>query len=138
MVKSIDQRSGPQHRRLFGLIKAAFDQWPEACSFQPDNEEHLRAWLLVKGKHRIIKTFHLSEDASEEAKLIPFVIASMLGKYAWAWSDGTELKVCIPDSIAFDKCPHDLFGKICDDVAQVIRVETGLDPDELLKEKDAA
>ena len=134
MVIPEKPRSIDQHRRLFALIKAAHDHWPEAHSFQADNAEHMRAWLLVKAKHRTVKTFYLSEDASESARLIPFVIASMLGKYAWAWADGNTLRVCVPDTIAFDKCPHGLFCGICDAVADVILREAGLKSEDLLTE----
>lgn len=130
-------RSIDQHRRFFGLIKAAFHHWPESVNFQPDNEEHLRAWLLVKAKHRTIKTFHLPTDASDSAALIPIVIATMTGKHSWAWSKGQDLYVCVPESIAFDKIGHQQFCALNDDVDEVIRVETGLDPEALLKEKAA-
>lgn len=30
-------RSHPDHRRLFALIQAAYDQWPETAPFQPVN-----------------------------------------------------------------------------------------------------
>ncbi len=131
-------RSIDQHRRFFGVIRAAYHHWPERVSFQPDNEEHLRAWLLVKAKHRTIKTFHLPADASDSAALIPVVIATMLGKHSWAWSKGTDLFVCVPESIAFDKIGHNAFCALNDDVDAVIRAETGLDPDRLLKEAEAA
>jgi hypothetical protein len=94
------QRSTAQHRRFFGLVKAAYDQWPENHQFDPDNEDHLRAWLLVKAKHRTIKEFLLDGDTDEAARLIPFVVATMLGKHAWAWGEGNKLKArdVLPDS----------------------------------------
>ena len=127
-------RSIDQHRRLFGLIKAAYDHWPESHEFKPDNEEHLRAYLLVKAKHRTIKEFYLSEDATEAAKVVPVVVATMLNKYAWAWGEGNALKVCVPDSIAWDKCPHHLFCKISDDVSGVLEREAGLTAEDLMRE----
>lgn len=130
-------RSIDQHRRFFGVIAAAFHHWPEACTFQPDNAEHLRAWLLVKAKHRTIKTFHLPGDASDSAALIPVVIATMLSKHSWAWAKGHDLFVCVPESIAFDKLGHQAFCALNDDVDAVLR-EIGLDPDQLLRETEAA
>jgi len=41
-------RSPDQHRRFFGLIKAAFENWPEAETFQPATPLHLRKWAAVK------------------------------------------------------------------------------------------
>ena len=134
MVIDEKPRSIDQHRRLFAQIKAAHVHWPESHSFQPDNAEHMRAWLLVKSKHRNIKAFYMEDDATEAAKLIPFVIASMMGKYVWAWGTGNVLNVCMPESIAFDKCPHVQFGPICDAVAAVIERETEMRAEDLLRE----
>lgn len=39
-------RSIDQHRRFYGLVKKAFGQWPEKSDFQPEDEEHLRQWLI--------------------------------------------------------------------------------------------
>lgn len=133
------QRSIDQHRRFFGMIAAVFNQWPEAHKFQPESAEHLRAWLLIKAGHSIIKTFILSDDASEVARLVPVITASMLGKHSWAHGDGNELKVWAPASISFDSVSHQDFQKINDDVEAVIRAETGLDPERVLRgEMEAA
>lgn len=130
-------RSVDQHRRFFAVIKAAFDNWPEAHSFQPDSAEHLRAWLLVKAKHRVINEFYLDGDADEMARVIPVITASMLRKHSWAWAKGNCLYVCVPVSINFETVSHQEFQKINDDVDEIIRVEAGLDPDALLREKAA-
>lgn len=131
-------RSLDQHRRFFAVIKATHDHWPESHPFQPDNAEHLRAWLLVRAGHHTVKTFHLDGDGDEFARLIPVVTATMLGKHSWCRARGNELHVCVPQSIAFDKMDHKTFCKVCDDVDEVIRLETGLDPDQLLRETEAA
>lgn len=131
-------RSVDQHRRFFAVMKAAFHHWPESHRFQADNEEHLRAWLLVRAGHHTVKTFYLNDDATETARLIPIVIATMTGKHSWCRSRGNELHVCVPQSIAFDKMEHQAFCKLNDDVDEVIRVETGLDPEKLLREAEAA
>ena len=44
-------RSGPDHRRFFALISAAFTNWPEHHEHQPANEEVLRAYLLIRAGH---------------------------------------------------------------------------------------
>ena len=44
-------RSRPDHNRLFALIDKAFMHWPEGRDFQPQNAEHLRAYLLVRAGH---------------------------------------------------------------------------------------
>ena len=49
------RRSLKHHKRLFGLIRAAFDLWPEGHEFQPETEDHLRAWLTIKAGHCEVK-----------------------------------------------------------------------------------
>lgn len=132
-------RSVDQHRRFFGVVSAAFDNWPKDHQFQPDSAEHLRAYLITKAGRRTINTYHVSTDASEFAKLLPIVVASMLQKFSWAWPvSDTELRVCVPESIAFDKMSHQEFCKLCDDVEAVIEAETGMRAADLLKASEAA
>lgn len=131
-------RSIAQHRRFFAVVAAAFDHWPHGHAFQPDSAEHLRAWLLVRAKHCVIKTFHLTEDATELARVLPVITAIMLGKHSWTRANGNELLVCVPMSIAFDAVGHNEFGSISATVGEIIRSETGLDPDVLLKETETA
>ena len=134
----IERRSGPQHRRFFGLVAAIYAHLPEAHVFRPDNADHLRAWLTVRAGRHTVQTFFLSEDATELARVIPIITATMLRRYSWARSRGNELYVCVPDSIAYDKMDHAAFTKLCDDVAEIIKLETGLDADEVLKQTEQA
>lgn len=127
-------RSIDQHRRFFALIAAAYSHWPEAHAFQPESAEHLRAWLLVKAKHCTIQTFCLSEQADEIACLLPVITASMLGRHSWCRAEGRTLHVCVPVSINFATVGHQEFTVISNAVDEVIRVETGLDPEHLMRE----
>lgn len=130
-------RSIEQHRRLFAVMAATFTHWPERHPFQPQNAEHLRAWLLVKAKHSTIKTFYLDGDAKEYARVIPIITASMMGKHSWCRAEANALHVCVPESIAFDKCDHTKFCDLNNAIDEIIRAEIGLDPDHLLREKAA-
>lgn len=130
-------RSIEQHRRFFGLVGAAYHQWPEKHAFKPINSEHLRAWLLCQAGHRVESRVDLSGDASETARVLPIITAALLRQYCWAESCGVTLYVTAAKSIAFDKLPHREFCKLCDEVADVIAAETGLDPEALLREKAA-
>lgn len=131
-------RSLDQHRRLFALIAAAFDQWPHAHPFRPENAEHLRAWLLVRARHCIVNTYYLNDEAGEHAKLFPLIAASMFRQWCWAKSDGNALHICMPASIAFDKLSHADACRIFDDVGAVIEGIFGVEPDQLLKEREMA
>ena len=46
-----DKRSGREHRTFFGVVEAAWNNWPESHSFKPETPEHLRAWLLIEVGH---------------------------------------------------------------------------------------
>ena len=134
-----EQRSVQQHRRFFGLVRALFHHWPESIEFQPDNEEHLRAYLLVKAGHRSVKTFYpeVTGVSADFAKMIPIVSAMMLNRYCWAWADGEAVKVCAPESTAFHKLPHKKACQVLNDVEDFVRT-LGIEPDEVLKEHERA
>lgn len=133
-------RSPQQHRRFFALINAAFTHWPESFKkFQPDSSEHLRSWLLVKSGHRVIGTFYApqSDAAGTFAAMIPVVVQTIYRKHVWAWDKDGAIYVCAPKSIAFAELGHNEFCALNDDVDAVLR-EIGLDPDQLLRETEAA
>lgn len=132
-------RSIDQHRRFFGLVKALHSHWPESMDFQPDSEEHLRAYLLVKAGHRSIKEFFIAETAANEAvaHLIPIVSAMMLNRYCWAWVSGDGIKVCAPLTTNFKDMTHADACKVYDAVDEWLRAQ-GIDPDELLKQQEQA
>jgi len=44
-------RSQAEHDTLFGVIDAAFQNWPESHPFRPTDAEHLRAWLAIEVGH---------------------------------------------------------------------------------------
>lgn len=127
-------RSYDQHKRFFAVISAVHSHWPEAHPFQPDSAEHLRAWLLVRARHCTIQTFHMSEQADEFARLVPIITATMMRKHCWAKAVGSELHVCVPNSIDYTTVGHLEFQSINDAVDEIIRAETDLDPKQLLRQ----
>ena len=132
-------RSVIQHNRFFGLVKALYSHWPEKLEFQPDNEDHLRAYLLVKAKHRSIKEFHPESDgvSAEFARMIPIITALMLNRYCWAWSEGDTIKVCAPLTTNFKDMKHEDACKVYDAVDAYLN-SIGIDPERLLKEQEQA
>jgi hypothetical protein len=133
MTKS---RSIEQHNRFFAIVSALYHQWPERHPFQPDSEEHLRAWLLIKAGHRIIATFDLAGMTPEAINTIPAISVAMFRKHVWAWADGGKLKVAAAKSISIygkEAIGHQEFCKVNDDVESVIREDVGLDPDLLMR-----
>lgn len=134
-----EPRSVPQHRRFFGLVRALHHHWPESIEFQPDNEDHLRAYLLVKAGYRSVKTFYpeVQGMSADFAKMLPVVCALMLNRYCWSWADGEAVKVCAPESVAFDKLPHKKACEVLNAVEEFVRT-LGIEPDEILKQSETA
>jgi hypothetical protein len=62
-----DERSIEHLRMFHSFMRHCFESWPEECEFIPDNQEHLRAWLLVKVKHR--EPHHVFPFASKRERL---------------------------------------------------------------------
>lgn len=128
-------RSSEDHRRFFGLVKAAFDQWPETHEFQPDNAEHLRAYLLCRVGHRKTTVIETEEPAS--AVLVVEAAFKAAGSYAFVRPYGAGLAVYAPRSLSWDKLDQKKFNPIRDEVSAVIESVIGVSADQLLKEKAA-
>lgn len=133
-------RSLPDHRRFFGLIRAAFHHWPENHDFHPDNEEHLRAWLLCKAGYRETVAIPVEGDNSIVARLACLAAESAIKAargYAFVRPHSSGLAVISPRSLAFDTLSQKEFSPIRQAVEDVITAETGLDCDQLLQERAA-
>lgn len=128
-------RSSDDHRRFFGLVKAAFEQWPESHEFQPDNPEHLRAWLLCRVNHRKSTVIETEEPAS--AVLVVEAAFRAAGAYAFVRPYGAGLAVHSPRSLSWDELDQKKFGPIRDEVSALIESIVGVSADQLLKEKAA-
>jgi hypothetical protein len=89
---------------LFGVIAEAWRQWPESHAFQPEDAEHLRAYLFVKARHFDpvdIKVKHT--DAA--------ILAPQLAGLVKAYSDGkTPLLHAYPWGIRLFK-PRSIAGR---------------------------
>ena len=139
-------RSLPDHRRLFGLIKVAFANWPESHAFQPANEEQLRAYLLIKGEHARVATVEIpasyAESPKERAAFRDAVagtsraLAGPSGYYELrVRSDAVE--IITADSISFDAVGRREFGAIRDAVEATIELAIGVPAEQLLREQAA-
>jgi hypothetical protein len=139
----IKARSLPDHRRLFGVIRAAFDNWPHDHDFTPDDAEHLRAYLLCKAGYSEMTPIE-AEFASERpamARLVALSIEAALraaNGHAFVRVHGDRIGVFKPKSIAFDKLSQRDFVPIREAVEAVIETELGVTADDLLKSLEAA
>ncbi len=137
-------RSARHHRRFFGLVTAAYNQWPERSEFQPESPEHLRAWLLVKAGHR--ETREIPVVAAEEhpglavlARLAIEAAFREAGAFAFINPDAGAGIVSIyrPKSIAHASCDQKAFSPIAEAVEQIIEQELNVTAEQLLREKAA-
>lgn len=137
------RRSGPQHRMFFSAISCAFSNWPLEHAFLPSNEEHLRAWLLVKaGYHNIIGQNLVEEaDIFRVADFTQRLMASIRahGSYGFVEVTGRKsLIVKFPKSIAYRELSQADFQPIAQAVFDIIESEIGLKVEDLVRQHEAA
>ena len=132
-------RSLEQHRRFFGLCRAVFHHWPASHAVQFGDEIECRKWLTMKSGHRDIGArIPLVGMNRQKALLIVEAAIRGCGSYAVPVVHGDSLVVWTPKSIAFSKLGHHAFCKLNNEVEDVIRAETNLDPEQLLIEHAGA
>ena len=131
------RRSAPHHRRTFGIIGVAFDNWPKSHEFQPETDDELRSWLTIKAGHGSNKSFTLPADAGPIECARVSVLALAEAKQhkhpiIKAWRD--RIVVWHADSLAWDKLDQRAFAPIAQAIEEIICAETGLKPADLEKE----
>lgn len=132
-------RSLDQHRRYFGVMRAAFHHWPETHDRQFGDAEELRAWVQMKAGYReIAAQIPLVGINREKAMLIVEAAVRAAGSYAVPVIHGDTLVIFKPKSIAFRSLPHPAFCDLNNAVDEVIKTEIGIDADTLLKETERA
>ena len=138
-------RSLDQLRRFFGVLRAMYHHWPATADFQPESEEHLRKWALVKAGHREATDVPVewADDQPGLTKLAGLAIEAALkaaGTFAFVRADanGGLVRVYKAKSIAFDKLGQSAFTTLNDEVEAVYRSETGLEPQQVLEEHGRA
>lgn len=132
-------RSVDQLRRFFGVLRAMKFHWPETATFQPENEEALRKWALIKAGHRetVDIPVEWADDQPALTRLASFAIEHAIkaaGAYAFVRPDsnGGRVRVFKAKSIAFDRLDQSQFNKLNDQVEAVYLAETGLNADAVL------
>jgi hypothetical protein len=125
-------RSVPQHRRYFGLIKAAHSHWPETHRFKPMSEEHLRKWLQAKAGYATVRTVDTAGMDTQSAIVAVAAMLAAADPMHFTSVTGARFHVIESKSINFDTLPHLAACALFDAVADTIRAETGLDPDKIM------
>lgn len=132
-------RSALQLRRYFAMIRAAFHHWPESHERQFTSEEECRKWLQMKAGHREVgASIPLTGMSKERAMMLAEAAIRAADAYATIVIHGDTLVVWRPKSIAFNRLGHLAACRLFDEVSDVIIAETGLIPEQLLKEHERA
>lgn len=133
-------RSSMDHRRFFGVIAALFHHWPEHHDFQPDDAEHLRKWLLVKAGYRTATFIPIECESTDTRMVVRSIEAAVRAAddHCFLRQHGSGVAVFKAKSISWDKLDQKQFNAVRNAVEEVIKAETGLDPDALLKQMEAA
>ena len=139
-------RSGPDHRRFFAAIHAAFTNWPESHEFTPRDPEHLRAYLLVQANHVDVAFLPAPEGCAENPALLAlFRLAVEATGAALAKKAGyMDIRVCeggveirTPRTINHSVVSQKEFGPIRDNVESLIEAAVGVTAQQLLKAEAA-
>lgn len=133
------KRSSPQHRRMFAIFNAAYNQWPDRrrVKFQPTCVDELRAWLLCSAKY--IATEELLDEWHPSAKAA--VSRRFKEERPHTWNkrlDDRELLIG-PLSMRFEKLPHKTACELFHAIEEIICTIIGCQScDQLLEEHQKA
>jgi hypothetical protein len=119
-------RSVPQHRRYFGMIKAAFSHWPESHRFKPMTADRLRRWLQAKSGYAVVKTVDVGTMTRDQAVLAIAAELANADPIHFTAATVDAFYVIESKSIDFDTLPHLSACALFDAVADTIESETGL------------
>lgn len=128
-VKITKPRRHKHHRFFFATVANYFDNWPETCSFQPENEEHLRSWATVKAGYRDILGERLHHDDGDVHRMADFIEKAMIRcreRYSFVAIHNGSLVLLSPKSIAYDTLDQTAFAPIADKIFDVLERESGI------------
>jgi hypothetical protein len=89
---------------------------------------------MKAGYYEIGARIPLVGVSRERALFIAEAAIRAAGSYAMPHMHGATLVVFVPKSIAFHKLAHKDFCKLNNEIDEIIRAETGLDPEQCLAE----
>lgn len=128
-----------RHKMFFGLLKPAFNQWPEKAPFQATDIEDFRAKVLIhigwrteekmlfsggtKGQMIAAMTAWMSQPRKKQLRIFESIDGGMIG-YA-------------PKSISWSpSCPEHRFRNILDDTIAFFEATIGVKIEELKREHE--
>ncbi len=128
-VKVDKPRRRKHHNFFFATILNYYDNWPDTNSFQPENEEHLRAWATCKAGYRDILGERLHHDEGDVHRMADFIEKALQRsreKYSFVTIHNGSLVLLSPKSIAFDTLDQTAFAPIADRIFDVLEQESGI------------
>lgn len=132
-------RSIDQHRRFFAIVSASFDHIPEDYERQFANVTEWRKFLEMKvGWREIGAQIPLTGVRKENAMMLAEAAIRGAGSYAVAVIHRDTLVIFRPRSISFTAMPHLEFNRLAQAVEDLIRDIIGVEPEQLLKERERA
>lgn len=132
-------RSSPHHRKFFGVIAAAFTQWPESHEFQPEDEDHLRQWLEVAAGHRAHQDFPITEEnAPQVADMMVHFATAIDGKKVFPRFGNGVVRLYWAESVAWSKLSQSDFNRVSKPCFDIIENVIGVPVDELRKKTEMA
>jgi len=137
-VKLTQPRSLPHHNFFFAFLEEVYLGWPfETHPFQPDDSEHLRAWLTVKAGYMQMMEFEVPDGptvsaAIKVAKGVVFQFSG--GRPIWFKVVGHKIFAAWPKSIKFTKMDEKEFIEFTTKVFDLIWSEVGIDVEEHYRE----
>lgn len=131
-----ESRNPRRHAMFFAVITEAYRNWPEGHEFQPENRDHLRAWLLCKAGHveTLDVTLPMTGDLTTKAVMAALVAFTGSKSVFVGVSKSGKIRAFRPKSQSFSKCKEAEIKPIVDRVYDIISVETGMAIEDLKRE----
>lgn len=128
-------RSLEQHRRFFGIVRAAFQHWPDQHEQTFSTEDECRAWLIMKaGWRETVLRMPMQGVKPDLAALIATTALRSAGSNAVAVAHKGQLCVLKPKSVKWSSMKHMEFVALNQAVEDVIKDVFGITGDELLEQ----
>lgn len=133
--KNSKPRSIEQHRRLFGLIKAAFFHWPENHERQFADAGELRSFLIMKaGWKEVALRMPVVGMKLDLVTVIVGAVMKAVHAHAIVVPHNNQLVIIKPKSIKFQSMKHLEFCSLNDAIDGVIQEVFSMTGDQLLQQ----
>lgn len=127
-VEVTKPRRNKHHRFFFAIIAAYYENWPLTHPFQPDSEEHLRAYATVKAGYRDLLGERLDHGPGDIHAMSDFISKCLARQrehgYGFVTIHNGALVFATPRSIAYDVLDQTEFAPIADRILGVLEDET--------------